>query len=261
MLIAHLSDLHVSLGPPETGAVRHDARKMAELLVADLCRLPQQPDAVVISGDIADGGTAEDYALVRKILAPLKMPVLVVPGNHDKRAALRAAFAQSHPYQDLPWLCYVRAFAGFRVIGLDSLIEGQTAGRLCDGQLDWLEKTLAQSQDPCFVALHHPPFSSGNRHWDDSALIGGGDRLHAILQAHPVRLLCGHVHQAYHTQWAGGYAAVAGSPAFQYGFGFDESTEPPLIDGPCPYWLHHLRADGGFGVHLRSLVLPPRSDL
>ncbi len=261
MLIAHLSYLHISAGPPETAAVRRDAPQMAELLVADLCRLPQRPDAVVISGDIADGGSPADYALVRRILAPLPMPVMVVPGNHDKRSAMRAAFSESHPYQDLPWLCYARDFTGFRVIGLDSLIEGETAGRLCDGQLDWLEATLAQTRNPCFVVLHHPPFASGNLHWDASSLIEGRERLQAILERHPVRLLCGHVHQAHHTQWAKGYAAVAGSPAFQYDFGFDQSDEPRLIDAPCPYWLHHLRNDGTFGVHLRSLTLPPRGDI
>ncbi|MDO9581875.1 MAG: metallophosphoesterase [Desulfomicrobium sp.] len=263
MLIAHLSDLHIAAGTPETAPVRRDAPDMARLIVADLLTLPQRPDAVLITGDVADGGSDADYALVRQILAPLPMPVFVVPGNHDRRGPMRAAFGATIPYAAASTLQFEAQVAGARIIGLDSLVPGRVEGDLDAAQLDWLEDRLSSGTDPVFVMLHHPPFPTGNAHWDASALRGGGARLGRIMQScsAPLRLLCGHVHQAFHTQWAGHYAAVGGSPAFQYGFGFDEDAEPPLIDGPYSWALHHRRADGSFGVHPRQLALPPRSDL
>ncbi len=263
MLIAHLSDLHISAGLPETAPVRCDAPDMAARVVADLLTLPQRPDAVLITGDIADGGSEADYALVRDILAPLPMPVFVVPGNHDKRGPMRAAFGGTIPFAAPDTLHFDAQVGGARILGLDSLVPGKVEGALEKAQLDWLEDRLATATDPVFVMLHHPPFPTGNTHWDATALRGGGTRLGRILQASaaPVRLLCGHVHQAFHTRWAGHYAAVGGSPAFQYGFGFDQHSEPPLIDGPYAYWLHHRRPDGSFGVHPRLLALPLRTDL
>ncbi|MBL4917507.1 metallophosphoesterase [Szabonella alba] len=262
MLIAHLSDFHISAGPPETAPVRRDAAAIARLVVVDLMSRLQRPDLVLITGDLADGGSAADYALARDILAPLTMPVLVVPGNHDRRNEMRAAFGADIPYGPTD-LRFEMGFDGLRVIGLDSLIPGKVEGALGDDQLDWFEARLQQGRDPVFLMLHHPPFPSGNAHWDASALRQGGARLEAILRASPVpvRLLCGHVHQAFHGLWAGGYAAVAGSPAFQYAFGFDGEDEPPLTDGPFVWWMHHRRADGQFFTHPALLALPPRDDL
>lgn len=260
MLIAHLSDLHISAGPPETAAVRRDAPDMARLIVADMMALAHRPDAVLITGDVADGGSSADYDLVRAILDPLPMPVFVVPGNHDQRDPMRAAFHGQIPFAETPFLCFEAQVGAARIIGLDSLIPGAVEGALCADQLDWLAARLKASDAPVFLMLHHPPFASGNAHWDASTLSQGGTRLEEILRASraPVRLLCGHVHQAFHTEWAGCYASVAGSPAFQYGFGFDGQEEPPLIDGPCAWWMHHHRPDGSFAVHPRLLALPPR---
>ncbi|MDO8882560.1 metallophosphoesterase [Pseudotabrizicola sp.] len=268
MLIAHLSDLHISAGPPETAPVRRDAPDMARLIVADLMALPQRPDAVLITGDVADGGSVADYDLVRRILAPLSMPVMVVPGNHDRRGPMREAFGGMVPYASPDALSagtlhFEAHVAGARIIGLDSLVPGRVEGVLDTAQLDWLEHRLATGTAPVFLMLHHPPFPTGNAHWDASALQKGRERLGQIVQAcpAPVRLLCGHVHQAFHTQWAGGYAAVGGSPAFQYGFGFDERAEPPLIDAPYAWWMHHQRTNGSFAVHPRVVTLPSRDDL
>ena len=40
-----------------------------------------------------DLGRPEEYAWLRELLAPLSLPLVVVPGNHDDRDAMRAAFA------------------------------------------------------------------------------------------------------------------------------------------------------------------------
>ncbi|MBQ2261809.1 MAG: metallophosphoesterase [Loktanella sp.] len=263
MLIAHLSDLHISAGLPETAPVRRDAPEMARRIVADMMALPQKPDALLITGDVADGGSIADYDLIRTILAPLTMPLFMVPGNHDQRAPMRTTFGGDVPFADAPFLCFDAMVGSVRIIGLDSLIPGRVEGALCPDQLNWLAGRLAVGDAPVFLMLHHPPFASGNAHWNATALCEGVPRLAEILRASPapVRLLCGHVHQAFHTEWAGCYAAVAGSPAFQYGFGFDAQEEPPIIDGPYAWWMHHQRADRSFAVHPRLIALPQRKDL
>src|SRR4051812_46631531 len=92
MLIAQISDLHVM--PP--GGLAYGFVDTAGLLraaVAHLNRLVPAPDAVLITGDVAHPGDREAYVLARWMLAPLAMPYFVIPGNHDRRDELRAAFA------------------------------------------------------------------------------------------------------------------------------------------------------------------------
>jgi 3',5'-cyclic AMP phosphodiesterase CpdA len=58
--------------------------------VAEINRLDPLPDIAVITGDLVDHGEPAEYEHLRTLLAPLAMPVFVIPGNHDApRAAAR----------------------------------------------------------------------------------------------------------------------------------------------------------------------------
>jgi len=82
--ILHLSDLH--FGMPE------QATLWANQLAADLCYEIQIPwlDGLILSGDIANRATPEDYAAAQQFLDHLlqEFPlepeqIVIVPGNHD----------------------------------------------------------------------------------------------------------------------------------------------------------------------------------
>ena len=92
MLIAQISDLHVK-PPGQLLYDRIDTAGFLERAVAHVMPLDPLPDLVIMTGDLVDGGKPEEYALLRRLLAPLPMPVYLIPGNHDARDALRAAFA------------------------------------------------------------------------------------------------------------------------------------------------------------------------
>src|SRR3954468_21474648 len=92
MIIAHISDPHVVV-PGALLYGRVDTADFLKRAVADLNRLDPPPDIVVITGDLVDKGEPEEYDRLRALLAPLAMPIFVIPGNHDGREALRAAFA------------------------------------------------------------------------------------------------------------------------------------------------------------------------
>ena len=89
MILCQISDLHIK---PERklayGVV--DTATMLERCVAQIGRLPQRPDAVIATGDLVDGGTLAEYALLRELLSPLTMPLYLMPGNHDERQAIAA---------------------------------------------------------------------------------------------------------------------------------------------------------------------------
>src|SRR5450432_819891 len=83
MLLAQITDLHVM----PKGQLAYGKVDTADLLrraVAHLNRLDPRPDAVVITGDLADKGDPAAYQHLREILAGLELRYYVIPGNHDR---------------------------------------------------------------------------------------------------------------------------------------------------------------------------------
>src|SRR3954467_1190248 len=91
MLIAQITDLHIRPpGKKAYGVV--DTEAMLRAAVASILAQPLKPDAVIASGDLTDCGLVEEYELLRDCLAPLPMPVYLIPGNHDRRENMRLVF-------------------------------------------------------------------------------------------------------------------------------------------------------------------------
>jgi 3',5'-cyclic-AMP phosphodiesterase len=258
VLIAHISDFHVFSDKPETPLVRLDAERRARRVVADLAAFAPTLDAIALTGDLTDGGSPEDYALLKDILAPLSMSVLVVPGNHDKRQALRAAFADRLPFGEGRFLNYEARIGGLRVLALDTLIEGRGEGALSPESLAWLsEKLPAGGAEPALVLLHHPPFPSGIHSLDKAALTGGTEELAGIVRGYRGRLilLAGHIHRPFQAIWNGAHCGVAGSPAFQMALDLTPTPhEPGLVSEPYAYYVYRIE-DGNVAVHTRYVSL------
>ncbi len=70
MRIAHLSDPHLMRGP----LAAQPAANLAEAL-GRLLAIEPRPDCVVITGDLADTGHPEEYAVLRTILRRCPVPV------------------------------------------------------------------------------------------------------------------------------------------------------------------------------------------
>jgi predicted MPP superfamily phosphohydrolase len=92
MIVIQLSDPHI-LAPGELLYGRFDTAEFLARSVAEIIRLDLLPDVAVITGDLVDHGEPAEYERLRALLSPLTMPVFVIPGNHDAREPLRAAFA------------------------------------------------------------------------------------------------------------------------------------------------------------------------
>jgi 3',5'-cyclic AMP phosphodiesterase CpdA len=259
MLIAHISDFHVFADAPETSLVRADIVDAARKVVADIAGLKPGIDAVMFTGDLTDGGSADDYALLSDILSPIKVPVFAVPGNHDKRPGLRAAFGGTLPFGPGPFLNYEAEFASLRILTLDTLVDGQVAGALDATQLDWLAERLKQpSETLTLILMHHPAFPSGIPTLDAMSLREGRQELGRLVAAHrgPLRILSGHIHRPFQSIWNGAFCAVGGSPAFTHKLDLDpDAPEPGAVREPYAYFIHKIDGPQTVSIHTRYLSI------
>jgi 3',5'-cyclic-AMP phosphodiesterase len=188
-LLAQLTDLHIEVGPGDGRAAR------ATAAAVDAVRaLMPAPHAVLVTGDIAESAAEGEYERARELLAPLAMPVHVLPGNHDDPDALRAHLGGDWSHG------FVFQAGGLRVVAMDSTRPGHDDGRLSDERLEWLATELAlKPATPTVVAMHHPPILTGIESLDRLG-IPAEERtaLGSVLAANPQvrRLVAGHVHRA-----------------------------------------------------------------
>ncbi|MFL4468669.1 phosphodiesterase [Tateyamaria armeniaca] len=201
-------------------------------------------DALLVSGDLSDDGSAESYERFKALIAPLDLPTYVIPGNHDAREPMRAAFTSDLP-SDGP-LNWARKVGDVHMIGLDTLVGGQKHGMLTADSLSFLDTALSKAGDaPVLLALHHPPFACGISFMDDIGLHNRAE-LQDVLRGFSgtMRILCGHIHTMIVSDVAGQIAISGPSPNST--FAYDRRPDAPVgfmtqEDGCL---LH--RWDGGF---------------
>lgn len=238
MLLCQISDLHVMAGRALAYGVV-DTAACLERCVQRVTALDPRPDALIASGDLVDAPDAQSYGLLREILAPLPMPVYLMPGNHDERARLRAAFPDHRYLRGDGFLQYAIEEYPLRVLALDTVVPGRPEGTLCAQRLDWLERRLAESDAPTLIALHHPPFFTGIGHMDgmgldDPAALGGIVRRFPQVQ----RIVCGHLHRPIQALFAGTLASVCPSTAHQVLLDLKPDSPARFVLEPAAFQLH-----------------------
>ena len=158
MLIAQISDPHVRpRGHLYEGLVDSNAMFAAD--IRHLETLSPQPDLVVLTGDVVDQGMASEYEMARELLAGLRRPLIVLPGNHDEREAFRRAFADHRYLPAAGPLHFVIEDAGpIRIVGLDVTVPGHHHGLMDAAAADWLEAVLqagARAPRRCSSCISH----------------------------------------------------------------------------------------------------------
>jgi len=201
VLIAQITDPHIKANRKHAYN-RVDTASFLETTIQHINAFTPKIDAVIITGDLTDKGSPEEYATIRPILDTLQIPWFVIPGNHDHRSHfLQAFYDQAYLKPDMNFIQYAIEDFPLRLIGLDTTVPNHPHGYLCAERLEWLNTCLQdQPQKPTLIFLHHPPLETGITHMDVQNLSNSRD-LFALLKKHQhVRhIACGHVHRAIET--------------------------------------------------------------
>ncbi|MFP6559581.1 phosphodiesterase [Paraburkholderia sp. B3] len=253
MLLAQISDLHVKQ-PGALAYQRVDTAARLARTIARLNALVPRPDAAVVTGDLVDQGSAAEYRHLKSLLATLDMPYWLLIGNHDTREALREVFPERAELRaGGPFVHYAVEIGPLRLLALDSLQPGQSAGTLCAARLAWLAQQLdAARGQPVIVALHHPPFDSGVDHMDAIRLDPqAAVALEALVAQHPnvERVMCGHVHRSMFVRFGGTIASAIPSPAHQVTLDLAPGAPSSFTLEPPAFALHRYDPHSGLVTH------------
>jgi len=193
-----------------------DSPARAAKAVNEINNLPMKIECVVVTGDITNDGMQHDNetASALQAMAPLKMPVHYLPGNHDiaggdqfqpSLEAYRLHFgplASKAEYQGVVFL----------ILYTEPLI-GAAAVPDYD-PLDWLEKELKAAGDKPVIIFHHgaavEDFYSNALHtyWPAATRT----RWEKLVTAPNVKgVIAGHFHRA-ELHWIGATPVYVGSP-------------------------------------------------
>lgn len=219
--LAHLSDLHVGPLPrPRLGQLAgkrltgywnwHSSRKtihdMAVLarVVADI--KASRPDHIACTGDLANIGLPQEFAVAAHFLEALGTPedVSLIPGNHDAYVAeslpamLHAlpAYMRGDSGTGFP---YLRRRDGVALIGVNTgttTLPFMATGAVGAAQaqaLAALLRTTAEEGLTRVVMIHHPPHFHGTRF---GRRLTDARRMEAVLAAEGAELVIhGHNHR------------------------------------------------------------------
>jgi Icc protein len=250
------SFLIVQLSDPHIGADWADGDPVAGLAAAveSVRAMRPHPDALLVTGDLADHAADAEYERVGELLATLRAPAYVLPGNHDDRGALRRHFGL--PGADAEPVCYSVDLGPLRLVVVDSTLPGEDAGALDDERVAWLEGVLAASpEQPTLIAMHHPPLVTGVPAWDEIGLADASRLLLGeVVEGHRQvrRIVAGHVHRMIAGELAGRSVLTVPSTYVQGRLDFG-SRELQLADEPAGFAVHVV-LDGEVTSHIQPVV-------
>ena len=193
--ILQLSDVH-RFADPDERLFGIPTRELFEDVLAHVQRSGLRPDHVVVTGDQTHDELPETYAAVREELAPFVDRLWLLPGNHDDRAVLRAAFDDRIPADGGERVTFSFRAGDWLCLGLDTQVPGAVGGRVGAEQVDWIRAQLVEQRPRAAVLfMHHPPVELGLA-WLDRIGLEDAALLRALLVEEPrIRLVCcGHVH-------------------------------------------------------------------
>ena len=169
---------------------------LVESLVTDVAA--QDPDLVVISGDLTQRARPKQFEQARSFLDRLSVPLLTVVGNHDLSLfnLPRRFLSETRRYEHhiTPDLDPVVALPGLIAVGLDTMPAWRwKSGHVSPRQADIVRDAFERAPTEAWRLLitHHPVLPE-----EGSRLVGRRILLNACAHAGVAVLLSGHTHVA-----------------------------------------------------------------
>jgi Icc protein len=155
--------------------------------VLDQALAEAQPDAVIVTGDLAHDPLAEVYERFATMLARRYAgPVMVLPGNHDVLAQMAGLVVVRR--LELP---------GWTLVALDSHVDDEPGALVDRNEFEGLKQACREAEsDNLLIATHHPPIEIDCPWLDKDRIKNGAELLEWMSEHGTIRaMVFGHAHQ------------------------------------------------------------------
>ncbi len=252
--VAQISDVHLHADLSAGLYGLNSYRSFSEVVALAAQR---QPDLLLLTGDLVHDETAEGYRHLRRALAPLGVPGLCIPGNHDDLTLMRQVLQAQGGLGCEKSVRHGR----WQIVMLNSQVVGKVGGRLARDELDFLELSLSLYPDHhTLICMHHHPVALGSK-WLDQIGLDNADQLFEVIDAYAQvkALVWGHVHQLFDGERRGVRLLATPSTCIQFKPGVDTFSLDPVAPG---YRWFRLYEDGRFETAVERLQqMPGRLDV
>lgn len=188
MTLVQMTDTHLTGDSDGTLLGMNTERSARQVIDAALAS--QQPDCVLVTGDIAADGQAAAYEQLNGFFNH-RVPTLWLPGNHDDVRAQKGAY-RDH---------LKRRIVGrhWDVLMLETQVAGKVGGYFSSAELNALQRAVADAaagDKSLLIATHHP-LRALQSTWLDEQAVSNASAALTIMQALSDRVVVvsGHVHQ------------------------------------------------------------------
>lgn len=255
MKLLQISDTH--LGEPGQAFFGLDPAAQLARCIAHANAFHGDAELTVVSGDLVNFATEAEYLELRRVLSGLAVPWRVIPGNHDRRDRIRAAFPEL-PFAPGKFLHQCVETSAATLLLLDTREVREEWGRLCPERLAWIEARLQAARAPVLVFMHHPPIPIGHAAMDAMRL-REPEAFLALLRCYREKVrhvFFGHVHRPFFAALDGiGFSSVPGT-SHQVSLMGMSRGDLYASGEPAGYGVI-LVEEGRVGIHIQSFAEAP----
>ena len=195
--IVHISDLHYQKNSDRISCFYKDFLPLLmspfEIIDSLLANCQKNIDLIIVSGDLCENGSVEDYKYVKQQLeARFSCSIVYCYGNHDNKNNMKLAlYGDSGVLDNSTW-----QNDKIQVLSIDSSNQRYPDGFILDQTIDYAIEKLKNGKDTLIVTHHHllkNQFTMQRAENSDMLLsqIRSFDNLKGIFT--------GHTHHYYHT--------------------------------------------------------------
>ncbi|RKN65468.1 metallophosphoesterase family protein [Paenibacillus ginsengarvi] len=212
----HITDTHLNAPGQEAAFLKVNVADKLMQVFRHIKESQLKPAFILVTGDLAHEGNAQDYAYIRTVMDEgadiVGAPVYVTLGNHDHRSAFREGYLGELPTEQAYY--YSETINGLRLIALNSQMPGQHHGTVDDEQLAWLALQLqTPAPNGTIVALHHPLLDINGMSSDH--MLSNAKELGDMVRTGDVTgIFAGHVHSNNVGMYNGILSVAASGTAF-----------------------------------------------
>ena len=184
VLIAHISDLHVS---------NNDFNEAAYLKAVDEINA-LGADMIILTGDLTNNGYYTQFLKAKEYLQMFEAPLFAIPGNHDAKNLGYQTFEEL--IGESSWKL-TKDDENLVVLGLDSTSPDLSEGHIGKLQQIWMENELNKCMVEnkfSIVAMHHHIISIPRTGRERNILSDAGDILESVINHEVDIVIGGHKH-------------------------------------------------------------------